>query len=69
MVRTLIEEAKRIPEPPPLPTDYSGLLDELRRWVEAAEAANLEVDAAIQVGCCWGAGILLGGVPRWRAAG
>jgi hypothetical protein len=49
MVRHMIEEARRIPEPPPLPVDYGPLLEELRRWVEAAEAANRDVDAATQV--------------------
>jgi hypothetical protein len=48
MVRHMIEEARRIPEPPPLPVDYGPLLEELRRWVEAAEAANRDVDAATQ---------------------
>jgi hypothetical protein len=49
MVRQLIEEAQRIPDAPPLPVDYEQLLTDLVRWIEECEAANGDVDTAIQV--------------------
>ena len=74
MVRQLIEEAKRIPEPPPLPVNYDDLLAGLQRWIDDCEAANRDVDAAVQVrgwragGLAWQAGGADGGrVAGWGA--
>ncbi len=50
MVQRAIEEAKRIPPPPPLPTNYSGLVDDIARWIEALQASQAELATAQQVG-------------------
>lgn len=49
LVRQLIEEAKRIPPPPPLPVDYDPLLAELRGWVGELKAVKDDVQAALEV--------------------
>jgi exonuclease VII small subunit len=48
MVQQMIEEATRIPPPPPLPVDYSGLLADLRRWIEALHGVKRDVQEAIE---------------------
>ena len=54
MVRQLIEEARRLPEVPPMPVDYSGLLDSIRRWIEELQgaAADVEQAQAVRAACC-----------------
>lgn len=49
MVRQLIEEARRMPPPPPLPVDYSALLAALAAWLAALEGCKQDVQAALQV--------------------
>ena len=56
IVHQAIEEARRIPDVPPVPIDYSSVLAGIREWIEQLEATQSEVAAAQQVGsvqrCC-----------------
>ena len=56
MVGLAIEEARRIPDVPPVPIDYSSVLAGIREWIEQLEGTNSDVEAAQQVGsvqrCC-----------------
>ena len=50
MVGAAIEEAKRIPEAPPVPVNYSSLQRSIQEWIEQLEGTNSDVAAAQQVG-------------------
>ena len=41
-----IEEARRLPPMPLMPIDYSALLADIHRWIEALQGAQADVDAA-----------------------
>lgn len=53
-VQQAIEEARRLPDMPPF-VDYSGLLADVREWVEQLQGAARDISAAQQVGvgCMW----------------
>ena len=51
MVAAAIEEARRIPEAPPVPINYSSLQRSIQEWIEQLEGTNSDVAAAQQV--CW----------------
>jgi hypothetical protein len=48
MVATAVDKAKRIPEPPPLPTDYRSLLLDVSEWIEALQGVAADVAATQQ---------------------
>ena len=48
-VQQAIEEARRLPPMPLLPVDYSGLLADLRQWIQALQGAAADVTTAQQV--------------------
>lgn len=48
LMRQLIEEARRIPPPPPLPTNYDALLADVRAWLAALEGVKIDVQEALQ---------------------
>ena len=50
MVAAAIEEAKRIPEAPPVPVNYSSLQRSIQEWIEQLEGTNSDVATAQQVG-------------------
>ncbi|KAL4428231.1 hypothetical protein ABPG75_002320 [Micractinium tetrahymenae] len=49
LVRQLIDEAKRIPPPPPMPVDYDPLLAQLRGWVGELKGVKDDVQAALEL--------------------
>lgn len=52
LVGQALEEAKRIPEAPPLPPiNYEELLRDIRQWIEDCQATQSDVQAAQQVRC------------------
>jgi hypothetical protein len=55
MVDAALKEAKRLPPPPPLPTNYASLLEELERWISDLEGVASDLDGAQKVGGCGGA--------------
>jgi hypothetical protein len=48
VVHSAIEVAKRIPDVPPVPTNYSGLLAAIQEWIEQLGATNNDLAAAQQ---------------------
>ena len=40
--------APQIPPPPPLPVDYSSLLEDLRRWIKALHGVKQDVQEALE---------------------
>jgi hypothetical protein len=48
LVGRALEEARRLPEVPPVPVNYSSLLASLRDWIEQLEATNADVAATRQ---------------------
>ncbi len=72
LVRQLIEEAKRIPPPPPMPVDYGPLAEQLRGWVQELRGIKDDVQAALEVRghqTCEGAGMASVGVSFCRVSG
>lgn len=63
-----IEEARRLPPMPLMPVDYSGLLADLRQWIQALQGANADVVASQHVRWRQGGGWLLAARGRVQPA-